>query len=58
MLPAAIARAHPALVAVELGPHRLERTAVLMQRKNGYQSSAARAFMALAKEVASDLTAN
>ena len=58
LLPAAIARAHPALVAVELGPHRLERTAVLMQRKNGYQSSAARAFMALAKEVASDLTAN
>ena len=56
LLPAAIAQEHPELVAVELGPHRLERTAVLMQRKNVYQSSAARAFMALAKEVAGDLT--
>ncbi|MGE8439759.1 MAG: transcriptional regulator CynR [Pseudomonas palmensis] len=56
LLPAAIAQEHPELVSVELGPHRLERTAVLMQRKNVYQSAAARAFMALAKEVASDLT--
>ncbi|MNJ57911.1 HTH-type transcriptional regulator CynR [compost metagenome] len=56
LLPAAIAREHPELVSVELGPHRLERTAVLMQRKNVYQSAAARAFMALAKEVAGGLT--
>ncbi|WP_100632835.1 transcriptional regulator CynR [Pseudomonas qingdaonensis] len=56
LLPAALAQEHPELVSVELGPHRLERTAVLMQRKNVYQSAAARAFMALAKEVAGDLT--
>ncbi|WP_455826308.1 transcriptional regulator CynR [Pseudomonas graminis] len=52
VLPAAIARAHPELVAIELGPQRLQRTAVLMQRKGVYPSAAARAFMAVAKEVA------
>lgn len=52
VLPAAIARAHPELVAIELGPQRLQRTAVLMQRKGVYPSAAARAFIAVAKEVA------
>jgi LysR family cyn operon transcriptional activator len=52
LLPAAIARAHPELVAIELGPERLQRTAVLMQRKGVYQSSASRAFIQVAKEVA------
>lgn len=55
LLPAAIARAHPQLVAIELGPQQLQRTAVLMQRKGAYQSAAARAFLALAKEVADGL---
>ncbi|OAE13746.1 transcriptional regulator CynR [Pseudomonas simiae] len=52
LLPAAIARAHPDLVAIELGPERLQRTAVLMQRKGVYQSAAARVFIEVAKEVA------
>lgn len=52
LLPAAIARAHPELVAIELEPQRLQRTAVLMQRKGVYQSAAARAFIEVAKEVA------
>lgn len=56
VLPAAIARAHPDLSAIELAPQRLQRTAVLMQRKSGYQSSAARAFVEVAKAVASDET--
>ncbi|WP_456025272.1 transcriptional regulator CynR [Pseudomonas capeferrum] len=56
LLPAAIARAHPQLVAIELGPQRLQRTAVLMQRKGGYQPAAARAFLALARDVAERLT--
>lgn len=55
LLPAAIARAHPDLVAIELGPQRLQRTAVLMQRKNVYQTSAARAFIELARHVAAGL---
>ncbi|MEG0859167.1 MAG: transcriptional regulator CynR [Pseudomonas sp.] len=55
LLPATIAHAHPDLVALELEPQRLQRTAVLMQRKNVYQTAAARAFIALAREVAEDL---
>ncbi|MFP3497082.1 transcriptional regulator CynR [Pseudomonas sp. SIMBA_059] len=55
LLPAAIARAHPGLVAIELGPQRLQRTAVLMQRKGVYPSAAARAFRGVAEEVASAL---
>lgn len=55
LLPAAIARAHPQLAAIELGPQQLQRTAVLMQRKGAYPSAAARAFMALAKEVAASI---
>ncbi|WDU63840.1 transcriptional regulator CynR [Pseudomonas poae] len=55
LLPAAIARAHPELVAIELGPQRLQRTAVLMQRKGVYQSAAARVFIEVAKDVAAAL---
>lgn len=55
LLPAAIARAHPDLVAIELGPQRLQRTAVLMQRKGGYQSAAARVFVEVAEAVARSL---
>lgn len=51
LLPAAIAQAHPELVAIELGPQRLQRTAVLMQRKGAYQSAAARVFIEVAREV-------
>lgn len=58
LLPAAIARAHPGLIAIELGPQRLQRTAVLMQRKGVYPSAAARAFREVAEEVASALEAS
>jgi LysR family cyn operon transcriptional activator len=51
LLPATIALAHEDLVALTLDPVRLQRTAVLMQRKGGYQSAAARAFIELAKAV-------
>lgn len=57
LLPAAIAQAHPELVAIELGPQRLQRTAVLMQRKGVYQSAAARVFIEVAKEVGATLGA-
>jgi LysR family cyn operon transcriptional activator len=55
LLPARTALAHDDLVAITLDPERLQRTAVLMQRKDAYRSAAARAFMALAKEVATQL---
>lgn len=58
LLPAAIARAHPGLIAIELGPQRLQRTAVLIQRKGVYPSAAARAFREVAEEVASALEAS
>ncbi len=57
LLPAAIADAHPDLHAIALGPERLQRTAVLMQRKGMYHSSAAQAFVAVAKDVAGALGA-
>ncbi|MFV3380812.1 MULTISPECIES: transcriptional regulator CynR [Pseudomonas] len=55
LLPATIALAHGDLIALELDPLRLQRTAVLMQRKGAYQSAAARAFIELAKAVAGGL---
>ncbi len=58
LLPAAIAQAHPELVAIELGPQRLQRTAVLMQRQGAYQSAAARVFIEVAREVAVTLGAS
>ncbi|MBB3387213.1 MULTISPECIES: transcriptional regulator CynR, partial [unclassified Rhizobium] len=44
LLPSTIAFAHQDLVAIALDPVRLQRTAVLMQRKDAYRSAAARAF--------------
>lgn len=55
LLPANTAFAHDDLLAITLEPERLQRTAVLMQRKNAYQSAATRAFIALAKEVSTRL---
>ncbi|MEE1888112.1 transcriptional regulator CynR [Pseudomonas carassii] len=52
LLPAAVTLAHDDLVAVALDPSRLQRAAVLIQRKGGYQSAAARAFIKLAAQVA------
>lgn len=55
LLPSTIAFAHQDLVAIALDPVRLQRTAVLMQRKDAYRSAAARAFIGLAKEVAAEM---
>ncbi|MGP3590807.1 transcriptional regulator CynR [Vagococcus sp. WN89Y] len=55
LLPAAIAASHDSLRAISLHPPLLERTAVLMQRKDAWQSSAARAFKTLTLAVAEDL---
>lgn len=55
LLPATIAFAHQDLKAIALDPVRLQRTAVLMQRRHGYRSAAAKTFVALAKEVAAGL---
>lgn len=57
LLPATIAQAHEQLVAIELDQQRLQRTAVLMQRKGVYQTAAARAFVELAMKVAKQLQA-
>jgi len=54
LLPAMTTLAHPDLVSVELTPPLLERTAVLLQRKGGYQTAAARAFAVLAQEQGDD----
>ncbi|MCP8634144.1 transcriptional regulator CynR [Pseudomonas mosselii] len=55
LLPANIVLAHDDLTAIALDPLRLQRTAVLMQRRGVYQAAAAQAFLALAKEVAAQL---
>jgi len=55
LLPATIALANEDLVAIALQPVRLQRTAVLMQRRGGYQRATARAFIELAAEVAAQL---
>ncbi|RAS22222.1 MULTISPECIES: transcriptional regulator CynR [unclassified Pseudomonas] len=55
LLPATIALANEDLVAIALEPIRLQRTAVLMQRRGGYQRATARAFIELAAEVAAAL---
>lgn len=51
LLPAKTALAQDNLVAIALEPERLTRTAVLMRRKDAYQSFAARAFTELAIEI-------
>ncbi|WP_328313433.1 LysR substrate-binding domain-containing protein [Pseudomonas pudica] len=56
LLPAKIALAHDDLVAITLEPERLQRKAVLMRRKEAFLSAAVRAFIELAKEVASGLS--
>ncbi|WEX75739.1 transcriptional regulator CynR [Sinorhizobium numidicum] len=58
LLPATIAFAHQDLVAIALDPVRLQRTAVMMQRKDAYRSAAARVFIELAKEVAIELSSH
>ena len=55
LLPATVAFAHQDLVAIALDPVRLQRTAVLMQRKGAYRSAAARVFVGLAKAVAAEM---
>ncbi len=52
LLPANLASAHTDLTALDLEPLRLQRTAVLLQRKGAYQTAAARAFIEVAKQVA------
>jgi len=53
LLPARIALAHDDLVAITLEPERLQRTAVLLRRKEAYLSAAVGVFIELAKEVSS-----
>ncbi|MFK3706424.1 LysR family cyn operon transcriptional activator [Raoultella sp. BIGb0138] len=55
LLPAAIVRERDDLVAVELMPSLLERTACLLQHKDAWQSVAAREFRAMACHVAAGL---
>ncbi len=55
LLPAKTAFAHDDLVAITLEPERLQRTAVLMRRKDAYQSAAARVFIELVIEVSAQL---
>ncbi|WP_414877600.1 transcriptional regulator CynR [Pseudomonas soli] len=55
LLPANLALAHDDLTAIALDPLRLQRTAVLMQRRGAYQSAAARAFSEVATSVAASL---
>ncbi|QNK02201.1 transcriptional regulator CynR [Dyella telluris] len=50
LLPASIAAQHPELFAVALHPSLLKRTAVLLRRKDAYQSAASRAFVELTME--------
>ncbi|QXH55115.1 transcriptional regulator CynR [Pseudomonas maumuensis] len=55
LLPATLAQAHDDLTAIALDPLRLQRTAVLMQRRGAYQSAAAQAFIEVATAVAARL---
>lgn len=55
LLPARIALAHDDLVAITLEPERLQRTAVLLRRKEAYLSAAVGVFIELAKDVSSGL---
>ena len=48
LLPAAIATQHDGLKAISLAPPLLERTAVLLRRKNSWQTAAAKAFLQMA----------
>ncbi|STS63225.1 cyn operon transcriptional activator [Klebsiella aerogenes] len=50
LLPAAIAGQFDDVVAIELRPALLQRTACLLQRQGAWQSAAAREFITLARE--------
>lgn len=52
LLPAAVAGQYDDVVAIELEPALLQRTACLLQRRDAWQSAAAREFIALAREIA------
>ena len=52
LLPAAITGQFDDVVAIELEPALLQRTACLLQRRDAWQSAAAREFIALAREIA------
>lgn len=51
LLPSNIAHVRDELIAIELAPTLLKRTAVLLQRKGAYRSAATEAFIALAHKV-------
>ena len=55
LLPAAIATQHDGLKAISLAPPLLERTAVLLRRKNSWQTAAAKAFLHMALEECADV---
>lgn len=55
LLPARTAQAQENLVAIAIEPERLQRTAVLMRRRDTYQSFAARALTELALDVSEEL---
>ncbi|MNG86340.1 HTH-type transcriptional regulator CynR [compost metagenome] len=57
LLPEKTALARDNLVAIALEPERLTRTAVLMRRRDAYQSFAARVFTEMAAEVSKQLNA-
>ncbi|MDC8758169.1 transcriptional regulator CynR [Janthinobacterium fluminis] len=54
ILPLAIARVHPALLAVALEPAPAPRMVALLARKGAYRSAAAQAFAALAHSLADE----
>ena len=58
LLPAAIATQHDGLKAISLAPPLLERTAVLLRRKNSWQTAAAKAFLHMALEECADVGGN
>ncbi|ALB63828.1 Cyn operon transcriptional activator [Cronobacter condimenti 1330] len=55
LLPAKTAFAHAPLVAIALEPERLQRKAVLMRRRDAYQSFAARVFTKLTVAISAEL---
>ena len=55
LLPATIAGQYDDVVALELRPALLQRTACLLQRQGAWQSAAAREFIAMAQQIAATL---
>ncbi|RCQ92495.1 hypothetical protein A6590_12120, partial [Escherichia coli] len=56
--PAAIPTQHEGLKVFSLPPPLLERTAVLLRRKNSWQTAAAKAFLHMALEECADVGGN